>query len=137
MGKNLTRLSSILKKKRSTSPAKRVPLYVIVVDLPESNDCCETMLDIQMVNHGKQVTTLSLVKNVVTGEDLGVEYDGRLDERDRLNLNSSLIDACNYIHKALHPLINQHDFKLVIIGAEIDDESESLWVWIDDPENPL
>lgn len=90
-----------------------------------------------MVNHGKQVTTLSLVKNVVTGEDLGVEYDGRLDERDRLNLNSSLIDACNYIHKALHPLINQHDFKLVIIGAEIDDESESLWVWIDDPENPL
>lgn len=90
-----------------------------------------------MVNRGNQVTTLSLVRHVVTGEDFGIVYDGRLDEQDRLNLNSLLIDACNHIHRAIQPLISQNDFKLVVIGAEIDDESESLWVWIDDPENPL
>lgn len=90
-----------------------------------------------MVNTGHPVTTLSLVRSVMTGEDIPVQFDGRVDERTRRSHMDCIDDAKDYIKYALSPLLKQCDFKLVIIGAEIDDESESLWVWLDDPENPL
>lgn len=90
-----------------------------------------------MVNTGPQVTTLSLVNSVVNKQDIVPEFDGRLDDQSRRSHMSAIEDAKHYIQTALMPLLIQCDFKLVIIGAEIDDESESLWVWLDDPENPL
>lgn len=93
-----------------------------------------------MVNTGPQVTTLSLVKSIVTKEDIFVHhynFDGRLDDQSRRSHMDAIEEAKHYMQIALTPLLIQCDFKLVVIGAEIDDESESLWVWVDDPENPL
>jgi hypothetical protein len=90
-----------------------------------------------MVNTGPQVTTLSLVKSIVTKDDIFVQFDGRLDSQSRRSHMEAIEEAKHYMKLALMPLLIQCDFKLVVIGAEIDDESESLWVWLDDPENPL
>lgn len=89
------------------------------------------------MNIGTRVTTLSIVQAILRDLELGIEFDGRLLEMDQLHLTNAIYEAMEHIRIALHPLLNQKDFHLSVIGAEIDDQSESLWVWIDDPENPL
>jgi hypothetical protein len=110
---------------------------VVVVDLPEASSCCESILDVMLVNHGTQVTTLSLVMTIMTGQDLGIQFDGRLPERDQASLLASLDESRDHLREALAPLLIQKKFIPCVIGAEIDEESESLWVWLDDPENPM
>lgn len=83
------------------------------------------------------MTTLSIIHSIISDQSIDPEFDGRLPETDQRNLMGLLYECRDCIREALWPLLNQRDFHLAVIGAEIDDESESLWVFIDDPDNPL
>lgn len=80
------------------------------------------------------MTTLSIVQGILSDLELGIEFDGRIPLRDQFYLTNPVYEAMEYIRRALHPLLTQKDRQFIVIGAEIDDDSESLWVWIDDPD---
>lgn len=96
------------------------------------------MLDLTIVNRGKPVTTLDLVNAMMTNEKvIDVTFDGQVTLEEQVALMSSLYEAQINLAKAMHPLLKHSQFPVVIIGAEIDEDAEALWLWLDDPENPL
>ncbi len=110
---------------------------MVVVDFPQATACCELILDTHLVNRGPQVTPLMLVLSVLGHAEVTLEFDGRVPHCDQMHLVGGVYQAADYIAHALQPLLQQTSFDLNVIGAEIDDSSETLWVWLDDPTNTL
>lgn len=78
-----------------------------------------------------------MVRDVLGKEPVVLEFDGRHPEESQLSLRSMLTDCRMALHEAFEFIYKHASFEVLIIGAEIDEDSESLWVWLDNPENPV
>lgn len=110
---------------------------MVVVDFPHASAFLELILDTQIVNTASQVTTLSLLQGILTNTVIDLEFDTRLPESDGVTLLNGVYRAADLLIDAIQPLANLSTFELIAIGAEIDELSETLWIWLDDPEDPL
>lgn len=110
---------------------------MVVVDFPQASACVETLVDVQLVSHGQQLTALSLIQSLLSNTGIHLEFNGRIPESTRAVLVDSVCDSIGHMQQALQPLLRQTTFDLLVVGAEIDEVSETLWLWLDDPYDPL
>lgn len=109
---------------------------MVVVDFPQASVCNELILDTQIANRSQQVTVFTIVQAMLSNTEIHMEFDGRIPVSDQMTLVAGVYEVVSHLKHALHPLLKQSTFELIATGAEIDEISETLWLWLDDPDDP-
>lgn len=107
------------------------------MDLPQAEDVCQAIDSLLIFNQGPQVTVFSMVTHLMEDKEADISFFGYLDEAIQHRLVADYYTSTEALRRAMSPLLNQRQFDILVIGAEIDEASESLWVWLDDAENPM
>lgn len=120
------------------SRVTRVPCFLVIFDLPDAEYLCGLLNSLNRVNVETTLTFKDLL-NFAFDENkpFEVKVPGWFTDNDEREYTSSLCNAVYHLARATLPLSKQTEFLPVATGAEVHVPSETICIWLGDPNFPI